>query len=133
MANNLCCDVCQPVCPYTELNIASESLGTRKRRPRMRAVSSDIQSSLETKLLVERDTLISKHPGLKMLPKSVVCPLSVIREVCSRCKSINSIEDIRSLPCIRPEFHLAFFNAVVECTGISNAPPQKRTCTRTRS
>ena len=102
MANNLCCDVCQPVCPYTELNIASESLRTRKRRPRMRTVSSDIRSSLETKLLVERDALISKHPGLKMLPKSVVCPLSVIREVCSRCKSINSIEDIRSLPCIRP-------------------------------
>ena len=121
------------MCPYTELNIASESLRTRKWRPRMRAVSSDIRSSLETKLLVERDALISKHPGLKMLPKSVVCPLSVIREVCSRCKSINSIEDIRSLPCIWPEFHLAFFNAVVEYTCISNGPPQKCTCTRTRS
>ena len=131
MANNLCCDVCQPVCPYTELTVTSVSVEARKRTVRKRALPTDMQHFLEAKLLVERDALIARHPALKMFPKSVICPLSVVRELCSKSRSINNIDDIRSLPCIRPEFHLPFFNVIVEC--LSNAPHPKRACVRQQS
>ena len=74
----------------------------------MCALAPDIKSALETRLLIERDRLISKHPALKMFPKSVVCPLGVIKEVCGRSRAIANIEDMHSLPCIRPEFHEPF-------------------------
>ena len=126
VANGLCCDICQPVCPYSELTISPVTLETRKHRPRTRSVPVCIQSSLETKLLVERDALIAKNPALKMLPKSVICPQSVIKEVCSRSPSINLM---RLFPCVRPEFHLPFFNAVVECLNSVGPPKRSHTFT----
>ena len=131
VTRNLCCDCCQPVYPYFDLTVPSVTLETRKRRPRTGSVPVDIQTFLETKLLVERDAIIAKNPALKMLPKSVVCPLTIIRDMCARSHSINSVEDISAYPCIRPELHLPFFHVFVEC--LSCAPPSKRTRTLVRT
>ena len=86
---------------------------SKKRRPRVHPVSSEEQGTLEHKLIVIRDTTIGNNPVLRMILKSVVCPVSVIRELCSRSKCISSLEDIRSFAGIRPEFHLALLKAIV--------------------
>ena len=93
----------------------------KKRRPRVRPVSTEEQSTLESKLLVERDTLIANNPDLRMIPKSVICPISVIKELCYRRKSISSLEDIRSFAGVRPELHLAFLKTIV-----GESPLEKR-------
>ena len=89
-----------------------------------RALQADIQHNLEKRLLLERDLLIDRHPMLKMLPKSVICPLSVIKDVCSRSRGIKGIEDLKLLPCIRPEFHLPFLSILREFAH--NEPLSKR-------
>ena len=54
VSKNLCCEVCQPVCPYSALGFTFTPIAqeTRKRRSRTHPVPADIQSSL---LLAERD------------------------------------------------------------------------------
>ena len=64
-------------------------------------------------LLSQRDALIERIPALKIFPKSVICPLSLIRELCMRSRSIKSVDDIQSFSCVRPEFHSPFFDAIV--------------------
>lgn len=121
VSKNLCCDVCQPTCPYTDLTLPFSTLPTKKRRPRLQPVSAEDQKTLESKLLVERDTVIASNPALKMLPKSVVCPISTIKELCSRSKSINCAQDIYAFAGVRPELCTPFLNVII---GVS--PPQKR-------
>lgn len=58
-----------------------------------------------------------------MMPKSVVCPISTITELCSWSRSIHSVEDIRSFAGVHPELYLAFLNVIVQVGG---SPPEKR-------
>ena len=105
---NLCCIICHPPCPYPELMFLSAPREARKRRPRIRPLSPELQSSIESRLLKERDSIIDSDPALKMLPKSLICPISVIKDICSKSTSICSVEDIRSFPCVRTNFMFAF-------------------------
>ena len=73
---NMCCNVCEAVCPYTQLVCPASTLEVKKRRKRVRSLSAEAQSSLQSMLVAERDRLINDNPALKMVPKSVVCPIS---------------------------------------------------------
>ena len=109
VSKNVCCDCCHPVCPYQSLLFSSATTEGRKRRVRIRPISDDIKALLTSKLIEARDSAIESNPVLKMLPNSVVCPVTVtIKDIASRSISISSIEDVRSFPCIRPEFHETF-------------------------
>ncbi len=72
-------------------------------------ISEQLGKSLEEKLTQGRDKIIKNSAVLPMLPKLVVCPINVIKEVCSRSKFITCIDHIRDIPCLRPEFHTFFF------------------------
>ena len=87
-------------------------LGAKKRQPRPHPMSADVLHYLEFKLVSERDAIIENNGALRMLPKSVICPIGVIKEVTSRSKSIECVEDMRLFPCLRPEFRIShtFFN-----------------------
>ena len=131
VSKRLCCDVCESVCPYSELAFTFVSM-PKKRQLKVHPICADILQSLEAQLITERDTFIANNPPLKMLPKSVICPVSVIKEVALRSKSINCIEDMRLFSCLRPEFYTPFFNAVIEytCTPVGSASSAKRSCIR---
>ena len=124
--SGLCCDVCEPVCPYKELEFSFVSVVSRKRTVRKRALPPTTQQSMEAELLAQRDALIEKNPALKIFPKSIVCPLSVIKEVCLRSRSIKSVHDFQSIPCVRQEFYSPFFYVIVECLG--SGYHSKHTC-----
>ena len=83
-------------------------LGAKKRRPRLHPMSADVSHYLEFKLVSECDAIIENNGALRMLPKSVICPIGVIKEVTLRSKSIECVEDMRLFPCLRPEFHTPF-------------------------
>ena len=82
LSKNLCCDVCRPVCPYIELafSFVSMPLGAKKRQPRLHPTSADVLHYLEFKLVSERDANIENNGALRMLPKSVICPIGVIKD-----------------------------------------------------
>ena len=111
----LCCDVCAPVCPYKELAVPCGVVAARRRTVRKRALSPTTSRLMEKELISQRDALIERNPALKIFPKSVICPLSVIREICLRSRSIKSINDFQLISCVRPELHSPFFSVIVKC------------------
>ena len=108
MPPNMCSNVCEAVCPYTELVCLASTLEVKKHRRRVRLLSAEAQSSLQSMLVAERDRLISDNPVFKRVPKSVVCPISVIKEVAAKSASINCLEDIRAFPGVREQLQVAF-------------------------
>ena len=63
--SGLCCNVCEPVCPYKELAFSFVSVERRKRTVRKRALPPNTQQLMEAELLVQRDALIERNPALK--------------------------------------------------------------------
>ncbi len=119
-----CCDICHPKCPYDTLAMPCTPTSIRQRPKAIRVLSQGLKRKLQQRLLQERDAVISNRLALQMLPKSVVCPVKVIEEVCTRSKYISNLKDIRSIPCLRSELHASFLNTILEV--VSNAPPVKR-------
>lgn len=76
-----CCNLCTHSCPYTELEYPASSLEVRKRKTRICSIPSQLQNAVREKLIAERDKFIQQHPSFRMVPKSVVCPLSVINDI----------------------------------------------------
>ncbi len=128
VTTDMCCDACNPQCPLSSLVLFRVPCKRKKRPLAVRKISKALSKSLEERLTHDLDHVIENTPELLMLPKSVVCPVNVIKEVCSRSKYITTLEDIYSIPCLRPEFHTIFFNSVLET--VSHAPPVKRRCRR---
>ena len=123
--SGICCDICEPVCPYEELDCPKLSAEPRKNTLRKRTLPTVSRQLLETELVAQREALIERNPALKMFPKSVICPITVIREVCNRSRSVKTVDDLKSIACLRQELHVPFFNVIVSLgSGVNN----KRTC-----
>ena len=110
----MCCNVCEVLCPYTELVFPSCTPEVKKRRPRVRSLLPENANSLQLELLGVRDRVIAENPAFRMVPKSVVCPVSVIKLVTSRSSSIKCIEDFHTIPGLRKQFHAPFLQ-VFQC------------------
>lgn len=108
---NMCCNLCTVSCPYKELEFPSLSHKTT-RKPRIRPVLPHMQSYLRTKLLEERDKFIERNKAFRMVPKSVVCPLSVITDIANRSSSIHSAQDMHTFAGLRQQLHIPFFNVL---------------------
>jgi hypothetical protein len=118
-----CCNSCNLVCPYAELSFPSYR---KKRQQRIHNVTSDMKKTLGTRLLKVVDDAVRRFPALKMLPRSLVCPASVIRLICEKSPYISSIQDLDTIPCLRRELKAKFYNIVAN--SLSNAPPSKHMC-----
>ena len=107
-----CCNLCTRSCPYTELEYPASSLEVRKRKTRICSIPSQLQNAVREKLIAERDKFIQQDPSFRMVPKSVVCPLSAINDIASRVKTIHSVRDLQTFPGVRQQLLLPFFNAL---------------------
>ena len=74
LSTNVCCDCCHPVCPNQSLLLSSVTTEGRKRTI-ICLISADTKALLTSRHI---DSAIERNPFLKMLPKSVVCPVTLI-------------------------------------------------------
>ena len=109
--SRICCDVCEPVCPYKDLTFPRVP-EARKTTLRKRALPQNTRQMMESELLAQRDAVVEGNPALKMFPKSVFCPLNVIQDVCSKSSSVKCIHDMQSFSCLRKELHSPFFTVI---------------------
>ncbi len=108
-----CCDSCNSHCPYESLVLTHGASGSKRKKQaqKLRVISTELAESLEDRLVHERDSIIESSAAMVMLPKSVVCPINVIKEVCTRSKFVSSVDDIRAIPGLRSEFHSVFLTS----------------------
>lgn len=81
-----CCDVCSAVPPPEFSFIAPLSVPRKPRARVVRKISSELAEALMTRLLKERDSIVSEDVGLKMLGKELVLPTATLNNLCSKGK-----------------------------------------------
>ena len=70
-------------------------------------------SVMKSQLEGERRKLMDDNPALNILGPSMVCPDTVITDICSSAKYISVLEDM-DLFSLRNELKECFFNVVVK-------------------
>ena len=113
----LCCDVCSSslkLKPPSVVDLLQPMKMTRKRTVNSRKLSDDLIKDLRERLLVERQVIVSEEPGYKMLGVDLVCPVSIIEEICDRATELKSIENLKSMHGVRPEFYSRFLRVVTD-------------------
>lgn len=114
--NSQCCMVCNPeiLGENSRLGIVEfrTMLRRKKRRVAVRTVSELLLQVLESSLKAERANYIAKHPNLAILGVQLVCPDSVIKNICSGVKFISVVRDLDYF-CLRQELKQLFFNIIM--------------------
>lgn len=113
--NPLCCAVCNPTAFLDGGRLDILRIGKvvrKKRRVAVRKIDDALTSVIKVKLKEERLKYMAEHPSLGILGKQLVCPDSLITNVCSGAKFISVPGDM-DLFCLRQELKNRFFNAVV--------------------
>ena len=120
-ASSPCCDICEGRVP-DKLSFEVPVLATKKRRKVVRVVDEDLCSNLKRMLISTRDHFLDEHPHLKMIGPSFTCSSSIIDDICSNARFIDSIECIRSYA-IHPELCPLIFATLSEV--LTDAPPPR--------
>ena len=95
--SHICCDVCEPVCPYKNLTFPRVP-EARKTTLRKRALPQNTWQMMESKLLAQRDAVVEGNPALKMFPKShlmssrMCAPKVVLSSVNMTCNPSHASE-----------------------------------------
>ena len=87
----------------------------RKRRRAVRRVDERVKERLKNELLEERKKVHCwKIPVLGMIGAQLVCPDSIITEICSNVKFISATSDLDAF-CPRQELRKAFLRCDHSC------------------
>lgn len=111
-----CCMVCNPAA-FTDggrLDVVRgvKSVQSRRRRRAVRRVGERVTERLKTELLDERKKYIAENPSLGMIGAQLVCPDSVVSEICSNVRFISVISDLDAF-CPRQELKQRFFDVII--------------------
>ena len=118
-----CCDVCGVGTEIADKLLFEASVSSSKRRRKaVRRVDEDLSLTLKSRLTTTRDQFIDDHPHIKMIGPSFVCSSSVIDDICSSARFIDSVECIRTYP-IHPQLCPLIFSAL--CDILKDAPPPR--------
>ena len=84
----------------------------RKRRRAVRRVDERVKERLKNELLEERKKYIAGNPCLGMIGAQLVCPDSIITEICSNVKFISATSDLDAF-CPRQELRKRFYDVII--------------------
>ena len=120
-----CCDVCDggvhvPPSLLFEANAVLPS--SKSRRKAKRVVDQQLSDSLKERLVETRDAFVEEIRNFQMIGSSFVCPMSVIEDICSNARFIDSVDSLRAYA-IHPQLQPRLF--VTMCQVLVNAPPPK--------
>ena len=122
--NDVCCSVCCPTVP-SKLDILKPcSKSYKKRAIVLGEISDSAKLSLEKELKSEREMVLSEKPHLSFLGVQYVCSDVVIKQLCSLINSMTCVDDLRTIPLLRPDLHSRFYNIMLRY--ICNAPPVQK-------
>ena len=108
-SNSSCCDVCR-IAPSTRLAVEhlsrTVSVQSRRRVP-ARIVDKDLQHTLVSTSLQEREAYIDQHPHYKFIGPEFVC--SEGNNIASQARYIRSAQDLGDWFSLRSELREKFF------------------------
>lgn len=109
---SLCCVVCNPSAFLDggRLDIVQPGRPPARKRRRV-ARRAVIESVIESRLKAERKKFMDENPALAIVGKQMVCPDSVVSQICSSAKYISVVKDM-DLFFLRTELKERFFNVL---------------------
>ena len=115
-SRSFCCDICTAgKLPYSHLGFLKPLKAKCKQRPvQVRSVSSTLSTEVRKRLMTERLSIVNGKVGFRTLGINMVCPVSCVDDVCSKLNFIWSVDDLRSIPGLRPVFADAFYTIIME-------------------
>ena len=116
ITNNIrCCDVCNGLdCIDPSLRfetVTNQGAVIQHKRRRTRKISKQLIERLKTALLNERDKFLREHPVYRILGPVFVCPTCVVENLCKTAHSVESVDDIKSIPDLKPKL----YRILVDC------------------
>lgn len=118
--SSLCCMVCNPTeVLESDVMRVGKPAPRKKRRVAIRKVDESVISDIKSRLQEERVKYIAEHSGLAILGVQLVCPNSVINNICSSVRFISVANDMDSF-CLRQELKERFFNVIMAVVNSSS-------------
>ena len=115
----LCCDVCSSgIVPYCRLRFLMKRphVGRVRKRRCGQKLTPQQYNELLSRLTKERDIICCSSAGFSYLGPDVLCPHSVINQLCKIAQSVHTIDDIK-IPGLRPQLYDKFFEIISNILG----------------
>ena len=129
-SNEAYCDVCSGgVVPSHRLDILVPIPVTRPRKPKaVRFISPDMQDALKIALLQERNNILEKFPGYKIIGGGFILSNKAVTELCALAPSLTSADDLSNISTLRPEHRHEIFRVILdEPPGVTHETIRMRT------
>lgn len=120
--STLCCMVCNPLAFSDGERLSVLQAGNapprKKRRVAVRRMDKSLLDTVMSRLKEERTNYIKEHPALSILGAQLVCPDSVINDICSSAKFICAASDMDWFG-LRQELKQRFFYVIMSTVNPS--------------
>ena len=114
-SSGTCCDTCiGNVVPYGRLGLLVPfPVKQPKKQKAVRVISAALEEELRLTLLEERDSMLQRYQGFKIIGGSFLSDRTVA-DICELAPSLTSVTDLDKAPTLRPENKSTIFRVVVD-------------------